>query len=66
MGCSTNSESSRTRLLFDTREEAETAAKDFNCIGAHQMGDKWMPCKTHDAHDEGEKHDKNVKHHHHH
>ena len=38
------------------------AAKAFNCTGAHQMGDKWMPCKSHDAHEEIEKHG---GHHHH-
>ena len=65
MGCSSNSETSstRTRALFDTRKEAENAAKDFNCKGAHKMGDKWMPCKSHDAHEKGEKHE---GHHHHH
>ena len=63
MGCSTNSESNNTRALFDTRKEAEKAAKDFNCKGAHKMGDQWMPCKTHDAHEKGENHG---GHHHHH
>ena len=43
MGCSSNSVSNSTRALFDTKKEAENAAKDFNCKGAHQMGDKWMP-----------------------
>ncbi len=33
--------------LFDTKLEAEKAAENFNCIGAHQMGEKWMPCKQH-------------------
>ena len=66
MGCSTNSESSSTRALFDTREEAAKAAKNFNCTGAHKMGNKWMPCKSHDAHEEGEKHEKHGGHHHHH
>ena len=63
MSCSSNSESSSTRALFDTRKEAENAAKDFNCKGAHKMGDKWMPCKSHDDHEKGAKHD---EHHHHH
>ena len=66
MGCSTNSESSSTRALFDTREEAAKAAKNFNCTGAHKMGNKWMPCKSHDAHEEGEKHEKHSGHNHHH
>ena len=33
--------------LFDTREEAEKAAPKYGCIGAHKMGNKWMPCKMH-------------------
>ena len=66
MGCSTNSESSSTRALFDTREEAAKAAKNFNCTGAHKMGNKWMPCKSHDAHEEGEKHENHSGHNHHH
>ena len=63
MGCLDNTESSRTRLLFETRTEAEKAAKDLNCTGAHQMGNKWMPCKSHDDHGKMEKHG---GHHHHH
>ena len=66
MGYSTNSESISTQALFDTREEAAKAAKNFNCTGAHKMGNKWMPCKSHDAHSEGEKHEKHSGHHHHH
>ena len=63
IGCSSNTNQEATPALFDTKEEAEKAAKSFNCTGAHQMGDKWMPCKSHDAHEKGEKHD---GHHHHH
>ena len=67
MGCSTNSESSSNRALFDTREEASKVAKDFNCTGAHKMGNKWMPCKSHDAYEEeGEKHEKHGGHQHNH
>ena len=33
--------------LFDTKQEAEMAASKYGCIGAHKMGKKWMPCKTH-------------------
>ena len=49
MGCTNIAESSRTKVLFRTKVEAEKASKDFNCTGAHQMGDKWMPCMSHDA-----------------
>ena len=63
MGCSGNSESNSTRALFDTKKEAENAAKGFNCRGAHKMGEKWMPCKSHDAYEKGAKRDGN--HHHH-
>ena len=66
MGCSTNSESNSTRALFDTRKEAENAAKNFNCKGAHKMGDKWMPCKSHSAHEDKENNNSNNGHHHHH
>jgi len=31
--------------LFNTKEEAEKAAPKYKCIGAHKMGNKWMPCK---------------------
>ena len=63
IGCSDNSQTNGTPPLFETKIEAEKAAKDFNCTGAHKMGDKWMPCKSHDAHKKGAKHD---GHHHHH
>ena len=33
--------------LFETKENAEKAASDYGCIGAHKMGEKWMPCKIH-------------------
>jgi len=34
-------------VLFETRTEAENMAKTLGCSGAHKMGDKWMPCKSH-------------------
>ena len=34
-------------MLFDTREQAEKEANKFGCEGAHQMGNKWMPCSMH-------------------
>jgi hypothetical protein len=33
--------------MYATKAEAEKAASKFNCTGAHQMGDKWMPCDMH-------------------
>ena len=36
-----------TSDLFDTKQEAEDAASKYGCIGAHKMGNKWMPCKMH-------------------
>ena len=33
--------------LYATKAEAEAAAKNFNCSGAHRMGNQWMPCSTH-------------------
>ncbi len=32
---------------IDTKEQAEKEAHKFDCEGAHQMGDKWMPCSMH-------------------
>ena len=66
MGCLEKPEEENTRALFDTREEALKAAKNFNCTGAHQMGEKWMPCESHDIHEKGEKHGKHSGHKHHH
>ena len=34
-------------MLFNTKEEAENEAYKFGCEGAHQMGDKWLPCIMH-------------------
>ena len=34
-------------MLFETKGEAEKEAYKFDCEVAHQMGDKWMPCKMH-------------------
>ena len=33
--------------IFNTKEDAEKAAANYGCIGAHKMGKKWMPCKNH-------------------
>ena len=33
--------------LFKTKEDAEKAASEYGCIGAHKMGEQWMPCKMH-------------------
>ncbi|MEA5411152.1 hypothetical protein VB737_05165 [Synechococcus sp. BA-120 BA3] len=35
------------KAMFATKAEAEAAAKHFNCTGAHQHGNQWMPCSTH-------------------
>ena len=50
MGCSPKGQESSAPALFETKEEAQKAAKDFGCKGAHKMGDKWMPCKMHKNH----------------
>ena len=55
IGCSTESENNKIPALFDTKVEAEKAAKDFNCTGAHEMGNKWMPCESHNVHEEHKK-----------
>ena len=56
VGCSTQSQEAGTPALFDTKKEAKAAAKDFNCTGAHRMGDKWMPCRKHKDHDHHNNH----------
>tara|TARA_B100000902_G_scaffold344441_1_gene349832 strand:- start:175 stop:432 length:258 start_codon:yes stop_codon:yes gene_type:complete len=66
IGCSDNSQTKGTPSLFETEIEAEKAAKNFNCTGAHRMGDKWMPCKSHDSHEEEKNNKSNNGHHHHH
>ncbi len=33
--------------MFATKAEAEAAAKQFHCQGAHKMGEMWMPCASH-------------------
>tara|TARA_B100000579_G_scaffold90475_1_gene71381 strand:- start:137 stop:289 length:153 start_codon:yes stop_codon:yes gene_type:complete len=50
MGCYRNPKTIGTPALFETQSEAEKAAKDFNCTGAHKMGEKWMPCQKHASH----------------
>ena len=67
LGYTSKVEETKTPALFDSKREAEKAAQSFNCTGAHKMGNKWMPCATHEAHENS--HDKKAKdhdHHHHH
>ena len=49
LGCSNKPEEKEINMpmLFDTREKAEKEAYKFNCEGAHQMENKWMPCSMH-------------------
>ena len=44
---SNSNEGNMMSNLFETKEEAEKAASKYGCIGAHKMGNKWMPCKMH-------------------
>ena len=37
----------KMRMLLNTKKEAEKEAYKFDCEGAHQMADKWMPCSIH-------------------
>ena len=66
IGCSDNTQTKGTPSLFETKIKAENAAKYFNCTGAHKMGDKWMPCKSHSAHEDKENSKSSNEHHHHH
>ncbi len=47
LGCSNEPEKNGSAALFNTKAEAENAAKSFGCTGAHKMGAKWMPCEKH-------------------
>ncbi|WP_320663953.1 DUF3721 domain-containing protein [Prochlorococcus sp. MIT 1223] len=53
ISCGTASKESGVPTIFDTKGEAEKAARDFGCTGAHKMGAKWMPCKEHGIHGHG-------------
>ena len=44
---SKNNDKNSMHLMFKRRGAAKKAAKEYGCIGAHSMGDYWMPCKTH-------------------
>jgi Protein of unknown function len=45
--CQEHSGSGVVPPLYATKAEAEKAAPLFNCAGAHQMGNQWMPCGGH-------------------
>ena len=36
------------KAMFKTQAEAEAAAPEFGCTGAHQMGEMWMVCEKHE------------------
>ena len=36
------------QAMFKTQQEAEAAAPEFGCKGAHQMGSMWMVCAKHE------------------
>ena len=42
-----NKEQSK-KAMFKTQAEAEAAAPDFGCPGAHPMGEMWMVCEKHE------------------
>ena len=65
MGCSSHTDQGATPALFGTKAEAEKAAEKFNCKGAHRMGDKWMPCDSHEVHQDNKKGSSHGQHHHH-
>ena len=47
IACAQQSTQGAVPAMYATKAEAEQAAPQFNCSGAHQMGDKWMPCVNH-------------------
>ena len=52
LGCSNKPAEKEIKMpmLFHTREQAEKEAYKFDGKGAHQMGNKWMPCSIHKHH----------------
>ena len=56
IACSNEAQKSGTPALFSSKAEAEAEAKNFNCTGAHKMGEKWMPCMSHQSHEKHHKH----------
>ena len=66
IGCSDNSQTKGIPSFFNTKIEAEKAAKNFKCTGAHRMGDKWMPCNSHPTNEEADNNKSHNGHHHHH
>ena len=64
MGCSNQPNQEPITSLFDTKTEAEKAAKKFNCKGAHKMGKKWMPCMSHENNQKNITESGHVRHHH--
>ncbi|WP_269622642.1 DUF3721 domain-containing protein [Prochlorococcus marinus] len=61
IGCSSYNKENKIPAVFNTKTEAENAAKQFGCEGAHRMGNMWMPCKTHESHGKHKK----IEHHSH-
>lgn len=49
IACAQHSNQGAMPAMYATKAEAEKAATKFNCTGAHQMGDQWMPCAKHAA-----------------
>jgi hypothetical protein len=37
------------QAMFKTKAEAEAAAPQFGCVGAHKMDGMWMVCEKHDS-----------------
>ena len=61
VGCKLKDSEDKIPSIFNTKIEAEQAAKNFNCTGAHKMGNKWMPCKSHKNHESYNKKSKSHK-----
>ncbi len=48
--CARNSvktDTTNKQAVFQTKQEAESAAPEFGCTGAHKMGNMWMVCNKH-------------------
>ncbi|MBM5806329.1 MAG: hypothetical protein FJ056_01310 [Cyanobacteria bacterium M_surface_10_m2_179] len=57
VGAAAQANTSAVPAMYATKAEAEAAGKKhFNCTGAHQMGNQWMPCATHGQLNENAQH----------
>ena len=48
LGAAVNAQNDQPKqAMFKTEAEAQAAAPEFGCEGAHRMGEMWMVCANH-------------------